>query len=70
VVALTLDENGIPESAEQRLEIALRVAKRAEEYGIKRCDLIVDTLTMTVSSDTNAPSVTLEALKLCKEAEF
>lgn len=70
LVVLTLDENGIPETAKQRLEIALRVAKRAEEYGIKRCDLIVDTLTMTVSSDIHAPAVTLEALKLCKQAGF
>jgi len=70
LVILTLDENGIPATAKERLAIALRVAERAQKYGIKRCDLIVDTLTMTVSSDTSAPTVTLEALKLCKEAGF
>ncbi len=70
LVVLTLDENGIPQTAKERLAIAERVAKRAEDYGISRKDLIVDTLTMTVSSDTKAPLVTLEALKLCKEAGF
>ena len=68
LIVLTLDENGIPQTAEQRLEIALRVAERAEQHGIKRHDLIVDTLTMAVASDNQAPFVTLEALRLCKEA--
>lgn len=70
VVVLTLDENGIPQSAQGRLEIAKRVAQKADEYGIPRKDLIVDTLTMTVSSDVTAPSVTLEALRMCKEEGF
>ncbi|MBE6638456.1 MAG: homocysteine methyltransferase [Ruminococcaceae bacterium] len=68
VVVLTLDEKGIPQTAKERLAIAERVACRAEQYGISRKDLIVDTLTMTVSSDTSAPGVTLDALRLCKEA--
>ena len=67
VIALTLDENGIPETAEGRYEIAKRIVENAEEYGIERKDIIVDTLCLTVSSNKNAPRVTLDAMKLIKE---
>lgn len=67
VVALTLDENGIPETAEGRVAIAEKIIKRAAEYGIDKKDLIFDTLAMTVSADKNSPSVTLRALKEIKE---
>ena len=66
LVALTLDENGIPPTAEGRLEIALRILKEAEKYGISRKDILFDTLTMTVSADRNAARVTLEALELIR----
>ena len=62
VVALTLDENGIPATAEGRVAIAEKILKVADEYGISKKDLIFDTLAMTVSADTNAAKVTLEAL--------
>ena len=67
VVALTLDENGIPETAEGRVAIAEKIIKRAAEYGIDQKDLIFDTLAMAVSADKNSPSVTLKALKEIKE---
>ena len=63
VVALTLDENGIPESADARVRIAENILSCAEEYGIKKKDIIFDTLTMTVSADTNAAKITLEAMR-------
>ena len=63
VVALTLDENGIPETAEGRIAIAKRILKEAEKYGIAKKDVIFDTLTMTVSADGNAANITLDALK-------
>ena len=66
VVALTLDENGIPSTAEGRVKIAEKILRRAEEYGIKKCDVVFDTLTMTVSTDENAPAVTLSALDTVK----
>ncbi|MBR6005334.1 MAG: homocysteine S-methyltransferase family protein, partial [Clostridia bacterium] len=46
VVALTLDENGIPDSAEGRLEIAERIVNEAAKYGIDKKDIVVDTLAM------------------------
>ncbi len=66
VVALTLDERGIPESAEERLEIARKILAEAERYGIERKDIIFDTLAMTISADKNAARETLRALKLIK----
>ena len=62
VVALTLDENGIPATAQGRVDIARKILETAAAYGIDRRDLIFDTLTMTVSTDPLAARVTLEAL--------
>lgn len=63
VVGLTLDENGIPETAEGRIEIAKRIIKTAAEYGIKAKDIVIDVLCMTISSDKNAANLTLSALE-------
>ncbi len=68
IVALTLDENGIPSTAEGRVKIAEKILRRAEEYGIKKHDIVFDTLTMTVSADENAPGVTLSALDTVKNS--
>ena len=67
VVALTLDEDGIPETAEGRLAIAEKIVRTAESYGIGREDIVVDALTMTISSDQRAADTTLRALKMIKE---
>ncbi len=67
VVALTLDENGIPSTVEGRVEIAKRIIATAAEYGIDKKDIIFDTLTMPISADINAANVTLNALKTIKE---
>lgn len=63
VVALTLDERGIPETAAGRVEIAKKIIAEAEKYGIAKRDIVVDPLAMAVSADRNAAQVTLEALK-------
>ncbi len=67
VVALTLDENGIPDSADNRVKIAEKIIKTAESYGIDKKNIVVDTLTLTVSSDGNSAKTTLEAVKKVKE---
>ena len=59
VVALTLDENGIPSTAEKRVEIAKKILATAAEYGIDKKDIVFDTLTMAASTDPMAPGVTL-----------
>lgn len=66
VVALTLDEDGIPESAEGRVKIAKNILSCAEKYKIKKKDIVFDTLAMTISADTNAAKATLEAMKRIK----
>lgn len=67
VICLTLDENGIPETFKGRVEIAKKIIDKASEYGIKKKDLIFDTLTLTVSADNSAPNTTLKALKSIKK---
>ncbi len=63
VVALTLDEDGIPATAEGRINIAKKILSTAAQYGIPKKDLIFDTLAMTVSADNTAALATLEALR-------
>ena len=65
-VALTLDEGGIPATAEERVEIAKKIIKTAEKYGIKKKDLIFDTLAMAISADTTAALATLGSLSTIK----
>ena len=63
VVALTLDESGIPATAEGRVAIAEKILRRAAEYGIDKKDIIFDTLAMTVSAEPTAAVTTLGALE-------
>lgn len=62
VVALTLDEDGIPDNAEKRIEIAKKIISKAAEYGIAKKDLIFDPLAMTISADTKAALATMKAV--------
>ena len=70
VIALTLDENGVPNTAEGRVEIAERIAEKAKAYGIEPYRLIFDPLAMTVSADETAALVTLKALRILKEKGY
>ncbi|MBQ9833396.1 MAG: homocysteine S-methyltransferase family protein [Clostridia bacterium] len=67
VVALTLDESGIPETADGRVEIARKIINRAAEFGIDKKDIIVDPLTLTVSAGEQNGRITLEALRRIKQ---
>lgn len=67
VVALTLDESGIPDTVEGRLSIAEKIYKKAEEFGIAKKNIIVDVLTMSISTDNQAAATTLKALRGIKE---
>ena len=67
VVCLTLDENGIPDTAEGRLAIAKRIYGEAEKYGIDAGDLVFDPLAMAVSTNKNAAVETLRAVKMIRE---
>ena len=67
VVALTLDESGIPDSAEGRFAIAERILAEAQRYGIDKKDIIFDPLALTVSADSRAAVQTLRTVKMIRE---
>ena len=67
VIGLTLDKNGIPETAGERFKIAERIVNAAEHAGIKREDIYIDCLTLTVSAQQKEAAETLRALKMTKE---
>ena len=67
IIALTLDEAGIPATAEGRFAIAQRILSRAAEYGIDKKDIVFDPLALTVSADDRAGIETLRAVKMIRE---
>lgn len=67
VVGLTLDEGGIPDSAEGRVRIAGKIIEEADKYGIHKKDIVIDVLAMTISSDPDGAKTTLEALGQVRE---
>ena len=67
VVGLTLDEGGIPQTADGRIEIAKKIYEAADRYGLPREDVVIDALAMTISSDTGGALVTLETLRRVRD---
>lgn len=67
VVALAMDETGIPASASARLDVCLRIADRAAHHGVRLEDLYFDPLALPVSADCEQGRVTLETLELIKD---
>ena len=63
VVALALDENGIPPTAEGRLAIARKILARGAEYGLGPNDFVFDALCLAVSADATSANVVLETLR-------
>jgi Methionine synthase I, cobalamin-binding domain len=66
VVALLLDEEGIPADVQGRLAIAEKILAEAEKYGIDKKDILFDALTMTISTDAESARVTLDTLREIK----
>ena len=67
VVGLTLDEEGIPKTAEGRIKVAGKIIEEAKKYGIDKKDIVIDVLTMTISSEADGAKITLDALKGVRE---
>ena len=67
VVALTLDEAGIPPTAAGRLAIAEKILARGAAYGLRPCDFVIDVLCLAVSADRASVPVILESLRLVRE---
>lgn len=67
VVALALDEDGIPETPEGRIRVAEKIYRTAAEYGIGAEDILIDALCLTVSSDSQGAVTTLETLRRVRD---
>ena len=67
VIGLANDETGIPETPQQRLEIATKIVKAAGDHGIPPEDVVIDPLAMTVGAATDAVAVTLETIRLIRD---
>jgi 5-methyltetrahydrofolate--homocysteine methyltransferase len=64
VIGLCMDDDGIPETPEQRLAVAGKIIERAGQLGIPPEDIIVDPLALTMGADSNAGRIALETTKL------
>ncbi len=67
VIGLTLDEEGLPKTAEKRLEIAKKIVKEARKHCIEKKNIIIDCLTLTASAQQDQALETLRGIKLIKE---
>ena len=67
IVGLTMDESGIPEGSQKRLEIARRIVTRAEKLGIERRDILIDCLVLSAGTNPAEAGETLAALELVKK---
>ena len=63
VIGLTIDEDGIPQTAEGRVKVAGKIIEEAGKYGIDKKDIVIDVLAMTISSEPEGAKVTLGYLK-------
>ncbi|HEX7619859.1 MAG TPA: dihydropteroate synthase [Anaerolineales bacterium] len=67
VIGLTMDDNGIPKTPEERLAVAEKIIERAARMGIPVEDIIIDPLVLTVGSDSKAALVTLQTVELLRK---
>jgi 5-methyltetrahydrofolate--homocysteine methyltransferase len=67
VIGLTMDDNGIPKTAEERVVVAEKILERAARLGIPAEDVIIDPLVLTVGSESKAALVTLQTIELLRK---
>jgi 5-methyltetrahydrofolate--homocysteine methyltransferase len=67
VIGLANDETGIPETPQQRLEIARKIVAACGDHGIGPEDVVIDPLAMTVGADTDAVTTTLQTIRLIRD---
>ena len=67
VIGLTIDDNGIPKTPEDRLAAADKIIRRAVQMGIPIEDIVIDPLVMTVGSDSKAGLVTVQTIELLRK---
>lgn len=66
VIGLTMDDEGIPATPEQRLKVASKILERAAKMGIPEQDVIIDPLVLTIGANSKAASVTLKTVELVR----
>lgn len=64
VIGLCMDDDGIPETPEQRLAVASKIIERAGKLGISPVDIAIDPLALTMGADSNAGRIALDTIKL------
>ena len=67
VIGLCLDEKGVPQTVEERIDIAKRIVDNAKQYGIDKDKIIIDALTMAVSVDKQNANITAETVKRLRD---
>jgi len=67
VIGLTMDEDGIPDTGEKRLEVARKIVRRAGDHGISETDVLIDPLVLPVGASPRAGRTALETLRLVRE---
>lgn len=67
VIGLTMDDNGIPKTAEERVVVAEKILERAARLGIPAEDVIIDPLVLTVGSESKAGLITLQTIELLRK---
>ena len=70
IIALTIDHEGIPQTKEKRIEIATRIIKEAEKIGIKKQDIIVDCVTLTIATNPENEKILLDSMKEIKRLGY
>ena len=66
VIGLTMDDNGIPKTPEERVAVAEKIIERAARIGIPIEDIVIDPLVLTVGSDSKAALITLQTVELLR----
>jgi len=67
VIALTIDDNGIPHDVEQSLSIARRLVKDANHHGVLTEKLYIDPLVIALSTDNQSMMKFLEVMDQLKK---
>ena len=70
VIALTMDDDGIPVDAAGRVKIAEKIIEKAREYGIDEKEIVFDPLVLTVASNSDNARITLEAVRALKKKGY
>lgn len=66
VICLTMDDDGIPDSAEKRLKVAKSIVERAQDHGVAREDLVVDPLVLPVGATPNSGRIALDTIRMVR----